>query len=419
MLAVASTSASPAFVALPTPRPCLAGPGRSPSPTLSAASGARDLLQLSSELLALEASPLTLAQLTDAIDHPSSSARPLDDAGTGVGRVALCLRRQRRSQLLVRLLKADRDAYVETVSFLHIPRAELPNRQDVPLRACDEQPRRTAASPASEPDADGLVPDCVLVDQPMGENLAEGALLEVTRNIYCAETAVARAPQDGIRGLIEEMRTYMLSTQGVAPAAQQRVLIRTLRTLMTPVLPPFYRIFMGGIVPSHDPHDERVGADPKWLADAFQSLRRRLPVAKEYLEPGKQLGPWFYAPPLTAVVAPFAFGFLVGPATLNRRADGELGGLVVEKCKFLQESSCKGMCLNSCKLPAQDLFAELGLPLRVSPNFVTQECQWSFGEEAPPVEDDPTWPKGCVVGCTSREAMRQLSGGGRVAPACE
>jgi len=46
--------------------------------------------------------------------------------------------------------------------------------------------------------------------------------------------------------------------------------------------------------------------------------------------------------------------------------------LVVKKCKFLQESNCKGMCLNSCKLPAQQLFDELGVPLRVSPNFETQ-----------------------------------------------
>ena len=37
----------------------------------------------------------------------------------------------------------------------------------------------------------------------------------------------------------------------------------------------------------------------------------------------------------------------------NRRRDGALGGLVVDKCKFLQESGCKGMCMNQCKLPAQ------------------------------------------------------------------
>ena len=77
------------------------------------------------------------------------------------------------------------------------------------------------------------------------------------------------------------------------------------------------------------------------------------------------------------------------------------------------------MCLNSCKLPAQQLFNDLGLPLRVSPNFETQECQWSFGEAAPLPEEDPTWPKGCIVGCTSREAMRELNGGAAVVRACE
>jgi len=373
-------------------------------------------------LTALEAAPLTLAQLTDAIDYPTEVSS--SSVGTPIASIAHSLKRWRRAQLLVDLLKMDRAAYVETVSFLNIPRDELPNRQDVPLRACDPVPRKPLSSAEPEPlvdglNADGLVPDCALQDQPMGENVAEAALLEITRNIYAEETQVARVPEKGIRGLLEEMRRYMLSPQGAPPEAQQEVLVRTLRTLMTPVLPPFYRIFMGGIVPAYDPDDRRVGANPKWLADAFQWLRARLPVGKEYLEPGRQLGPWFYAPTLTAVVAPYAFGFLVGPSRLNLRSDGQYGGLVVEKCKFLQESNCKGMCLNSCKQPAQQLFDELGLPLRVSPNFETQECQWSFGEPAPPPAEDPTWPKGCIVGCTSREAMLELSGGGPVVRACE
>ena len=62
---------------------------------------------------------------------------------------------------------------------------------------------------------------------------------------------------------------------------------------------------------------------------------------------------------------------------------------MVEKCKLLQESNCKGMCLNIFKLPAQDFFRDtLGVPLTVSPNFETQECQWSFGEVPQPPEED-------------------------------
>ncbi|EOD38705.1 hypothetical protein EMIHUDRAFT_251699 [Emiliania huxleyi CCMP1516] len=307
-------------------------------------------------------------------------------------RLADALKRQRRAWLLVALLREDRDKYVETVSFLKIPRDELPNRQGEPL--------------VEGLNAEGLVPDCALEDVPMGENPLE-AHTGIALLARAGETGVSRNPERSIRGLIDEMRRFMLSAEGVAASSQQEVLVRTLRTLMTPVLPPFYRIFMGGLVPRHDPGDSR--ADPKWLADGVQWVRARLPFGRSYLEPGRQLGPWFYAPALTAVVAPYAFGFLVGPASLNRRADGEVGGLVVEKCKFLQESSCKGT------------------PLRLAPpSCVTTiadrrdiECQWSFGEAAPPPDEDPTWPKGCVVGCTSREAMRELSGGGPAVRACE
>ncbi|EOD37189.1 hypothetical protein EMIHUDRAFT_225907 [Emiliania huxleyi CCMP1516] len=362
-----------------------------------------ELLQLAQQLLALEPTPLAVAQLTDAIDYPRPAA--IDDAGGVMPRLADALKRQRRAWLLVALLREDRDKYVETVSFLKIPRDELPNRQ--------ASPHFEKSFALGEPlveglNAEGLVPDCALEDVPMGENPLE-AHTGIALLARAGETGVSRNPERSIRGLIDEMRRFMLSAEGVAASSQQEVLVRTLRTLMTPVLPPFYRIFMGGLVPRHDPGDSRVGADPKWLADGVQWVRARLPFGRSYLEPGRQLGPWFYAPALTAVVAPYAFGFLVGPASLNRRADGEVGGLVVEKCKFLQESSCKGT------------------PLRLAPpSCVTTiadrrdiECQWSFGEAAPPPDEDPTWPKGCVVGCTSREAMRELSGGGPAVRACE
>jgi len=208
-----------------------------------------ELLQLSTKLLQLQASPVGIAELTDAI---GDSQQEGGQDHTALSATADFLKRQRRSQLLVDLLKSDRAAYVETVSFLPIPRHELPNRQDVPLRACDIDARRPDASSAplvDGLDADGLVPDCALEPQPMGENVAEGVLLEVTRDIYAAETGVPRAAEKGIRGLLDEMRRFMLSPQGADPAAQQEVLIKTLRVLMTPALPPFYRVFMGGIVP--------------------------------------------------------------------------------------------------------------------------------------------------------------------------
>ena len=349
-----------------------------PNPFSSSPADVGSLLALTSSLASLEASPLALAELTDQIlEHPAAEdSEPLDrlaDLRGGSG----------DHSCSPTCSKAPRAAYVETVKFLNIPRTELPNRQDVPLRDFDPDPRLDTAA-SEEPlvdglNSDGLVPDTVLAPKPMGENALEAVLLDVTRGIYSEETGVPRVEQKGINGLLEEMRRFMLSDKGYKPEDQQEVLIKTLRTLMTPFLPPFYRIFMGGIVPSYDPDDDRVGADPKWLADGVQAVRAKLPEPlQKYLEPGKQYGPWFYAP-LTAVVAHLPLASC-RPVYAQFEIHGRLG-LVVEKC-VLQESNCKGMCLNSCKLPAQNLFNELGLPCK-PPNFATHECQWSFGEPAP------------------------------------
>lgn len=300
---------------------------------------------------------------------------------------------QARSYQLNRLLREDYDTYVTTATFLSnkIPRESFPNIQDIP------HPQRQQDDIAETKELDylgrELVADCTVPDTPVGENPVEAAILELTRNIYSEKTGISRDSGKGIIGLINEMQAFMLSPKGVDPKVQQERLVQTLYVLMTPILPPFYRLFMGWKVPS------TAAGDPEWLIKLGQRLN---------LEEGKSYGPAPYAPLLTSIVAPLVFGFLVGPARVNLRSDGNYGGLVVNKCKFLQESNCKGMCLHSCKLPAQQLFDELGVPLRVIPNFDSQECQWSFGEVAPPVESDDTWPQGCLQGCTTRKSLADL-----------
>jgi Beta-carotene isomerase D27-like, C-terminal len=276
-----------------------------------------------------------------------------------------------RYELLCKLMRKDYQAYVATASFLspsRIPRKQLPNLQDIPLDLSFMSPQYVES---------GLVPDCSLESVPYDESILDQVLLQIFRSLVTKNTGGLTSNKSGIDGLLEQGRTFMLQPNQTDDA-QHRMVRDTLRGLMTPVLPPFYRVFMSGIVPSI------FGTE--W--------------------DGKQLGPWFYAPFLTSFVTPTFFGFLVGPSYPNRRKDGQLGGLVVEKCKFLQESGCKGLCLHQCKLPAQQFFKEeLGLPLTVSPNFVTQECQWSFGEEPLPPSEDPSFPKGCLVGCESRKAL--------------
>ena len=278
-----------------------------------------------------------------------------------------------RYEWLAKLMKADYDAYVATASFLspsRVPRRELPNLQDVPID------KNAVSKEETIEDGVPLVADCELDDMKYQDSPLDKLLLYIFRKLVVKNTGGVTSDKEGILGLLEQGRTFMLQP-GQTPEAQHKMVSDTLGGLMTPVLPPFYRIFMSGIVP-------KLGTDYD----------------------GKQFGPWFYAPFLTSFVTPTFFGFLVGPSYPNRRKDGELGGLVVEKCKFLQESGCKGLCLHQCKLPAQQFFQEeLGLPLTVSPNFVTQECQWSFGETPLPPNEDPSFPKGCLVGCESRKAI--------------
>ncbi|KAL7524018.1 hypothetical protein ACHAWF_005501, partial [Thalassiosira exigua] len=298
-----------------------------------------------------------------------------------------------RYRLLVKLLKSDYDAYVTTAEFLspsRIDRSDLPNVQDVAYVAQSDEDERVAApaSVAGEDYGASLVPDCELDDLRYDDSPLDKLLLSIFRELVAENTGGVRSDKPGIEGLLAQGREYMTRElpEGVTYAehseAQHAMVKDTLGGLMTPVLPPFYRVFMSGIVP-------RLGTD--W--------------------DGKQFGPWSYAPWLTSVVTPTFFGFLVGPSRPNRRSDGARGGLVVEKCKFLQESGCKGLCLHQCKIPAQEFFKEeLGLELTVKPNFVTQECQWSFGETPLPPEDDPSFPTGCLAGCESRKAMAGRKG---------
>lgn len=312
------------------------------------------------------------------------------------GRKVLDLRRRalefRRYELLTKLLKQDYDAYIATAEFLspsRIPRNALPNVQDVPLvksvDAIKNESRDDQDATPTLKDENGkpLVADCQLDNMEFQDNALDKLLLFIFRKLVTHHTGGVTSDQPGIHGLVEQARTFMLQP-GQTPEGQHEMVYKTLKSLMTPALPPFYRIFMAGIVPT------QLGTP--W--------------------DGKQWGPWFYAPSLTSWVTPIFFAFLVGPSHVNLRQDGEAGGLVVEKCKFLQESGCKGLCLHQCKLPAQQFFQnELGLPLSVMPNFVTQECQWSFGQEPVPPQDDPYFPTGCLSGCPSRQALAAANAG--------
>ncbi|KAI4341756.1 hypothetical protein MLD38_026441 [Melastoma candidum] len=101
------------------------------------------------------------------------------------------------------------------------------------------------------------------------------------------------------------------------------------------------------------------------------------------------------------------FAWLVGPCEVR---EGDHNGMkeknvvYIKKCRFLEETSCVGMCQNMCKLPSQAFIKEtLGMPVNMVPNFEDMSCEMVFGQEAPPVEDDPAFKQPCYKLCNSKK----------------
>lgn len=56
-------------------------------------------------------------------------------------------------------------------------------------------------------------------------------------------------------------------------------------------------------------------------------------------------------PGVNALITPIFFQWLVGPSAVNDspETDAKRTGVLIEKCRFLDESGCKGLCLNMCQ----------------------------------------------------------------------
>ena len=75
-------------------------------------------------------------------------------------------------------------------------------------------------------------------------------------------------------------------------------------------------------------------------------------------------------------------------------------GVLLERCRVLEESGCAGVCLNVCKLPTQQFLGEeLGLPVTLAPDYETFECRFLFGKTPPPPESDPAFDTPCFGQC--------------------
>lgn len=105
--------------------------------------------------------------------------------------------------------------------------------------------------------------------------------------------------------------------------------------------------------------------------------------------------------------------WLMGTCTVNSvdLPDGTScnSGVFVERCKYLEESKCVGVCINTCKLPTQSFFKDyMGVPLVMEPNFSDYSCQFKFGVQPPSLENDVALKEPCLDICPIASRRREI-----------
>lgn len=80
----------------------------------------------------------------------------------------------------------------------------------------------------------------------------------------------------------------------------------------------------------------------------------------------------------------------------------------MDRCRFLEETNCKGLCVHMCKLPTERFFKDtLGLDMTMTPDLETYECRLSYGMTPPSWLEDERIPNGCTPGCEGAALIDQ------------
>lgn len=178
-----------------------------------------------------------------------------------------------------------------------------------------------------------------------------------------------RIPQAGYDGFVELSKQMM---QGRSAQEQQAVVAVVLRSLVPPPI--------------------------LWLIRTLFTPTRLI----------CELNAWF---------ATVLFEWLVGPCEVRSvevtQADGTVttqrSGVHIQKCRYLDQSRCVGLCVNLCKQPTQAFFTEdFGIPLSMTPNFEDFSCEMVFGQAPAALETEPSYEQACLVNqCPIAQASPQ------------
>lgn len=168
---------------------------------------------------------------------------------------------------------------------------------------------------------------------------------------------------------------------------------------------------------------------PEWAFGAFAAALRMFPG-------------WFAARH-AAAVTPALMYWLVGEAEVNDGGEGltydgggtaptnafaavfggetaSAGykqGVLLKRCRVLEETGCAAVCANVCKHPTQKFFTEeIGLPMTMTPNYETFECQFTYGATPPPASVDAAFKTPCFRQCGVSATLADAQCGNCLSP---
>ncbi|KAL7449789.1 hypothetical protein ACHAWC_001810 [Mediolabrus comicus] len=248
--------------------------------------------------------------------------------------------------------------------------------------------QQAASPPPNIYESASSIPNPPPLAEPFTPSLFDNILLSIFRWTLQCQSGVSLSHIHGFDGMVAELHE-LRRTKG--PKELERVSLATMTALAGPV-PFIHRILF--VLPEDDDEEEGM----------LSKQRTRYPTA-----------------PILAWFAKYLLPFLVGDMTLTSTTsttttsaptaittaenisdnyNNNGGGLLVERCRVLEGSNCKGICTKMCKVPTQRFFAERwAIPLSMEPNFETGSCQLRFGVEPTDLEDDLTIPPGCLCRC--------------------
>ncbi|KAF3510792.1 hypothetical protein F2Q69_00002824 [Brassica cretica] len=197
----------------------------------------------------------------------------------------------------------------------------------------------------------------------------------------------------GYVGLIELVKLLLLKSR--TRSETNDAAVRILKSLFPPLILELYKLLIAPLA---------QGKIAALMVGEF---------SVSIFSSGKRAKGFFFFANIEARVTVITCQWLMGPCKVNtiELPNGESweSGVFVEKCQYLEESKCVGVCINTCKLPTQTFFKDyMGVPLLMEPDFKDYSCQFKFGV-APP-EDDGSVNEPCFETC-SIASRRKLNSG--------